>query len=304
MNRSSPDTATTPFVAAPAPRAGTGDRATAPMPERDTTHLLVIEDDTDSVRLIVDYLRDFHFAVSIATGSSEGLAKAGAERPDLILLDLFMPEMDGFQVLTRLKGAAVTRAIPVLLLTASDDVDSKVRGFGLGAADYLTKPVAEAEVHARIMVQLHRRQLQSALEERLRAYEDRFGALDDTSPTAADHRRNEPARHQVEMICRARRILLEQLASPPSLEALARAVGTNQPRLSRGFRLFFGTTVYGFIREARSLRARELLLETNWPIKTIALELGYSSASELTRYVRKRFGMTPSQLRNAPFAAD
>jgi transcriptional regulator GlxA family with amidase domain len=92
-------------------------------------------------------------------------------------------------------------------------------------------------------------------------------------------------------------LLRARLADPPSLKDLAKIVGTNQPRLSRSFRALFGTTVYGYLREARMQRARELVTGTRMPVKSIALEVGYRSTSDLTRAVKERFGMTPSELR-------
>jgi AraC-like DNA-binding protein len=183
----------------------------------------------------------------------------------------------------------------VLLLTSHEDLDSKVRGFELGAADYLTKPVAEAELHARITAHLHRRRLLLGLEQRLRAYEQRYGPLD--AGETPDAERFRLHRQEVMRLYRARQLLRERLTDPPTLNDLAQLVGTNQPRLSRGFRALFGTTVFGFIREARLVRARQLLVETCWPIKSIALEVGYRNTGDLSRGIKERFGMTPSELR-------
>lgn len=268
-----------------------GDEAT---PD-DSAQVLIVDDDLAGLGLMIAYLRDYDFAIATATGGGEGLELARRDRPDLILLDLRMPDLDGFEVLVRLKAAASTRQIPVLLLTASTDVDSKVRGFDLGAADYLTKPITEAELHARVTSQLRHRRLTSNLERRLRAYEQRYGCLDDGE--APDAERFETHRQEVARLYRARQLLRERLAQPPTLNDLAKLLGTNQPRLSRGFRTLFGTTVFGFLREARLARARELLVETSWPIKSIALEVGYRNTGDLSRGIKERFGMTPSELR-------
>lgn len=261
----------------------------------DSAHVLIVDDDLDGLGLAIDYLRDYDFAITTATDGGEGLDLARRDRPDLILLDLRMPVLDGFEVLRRLTAADSTRDIPVLLLTARNDVDSKVRGFELGAADYLTKPIAEAELHARVTAQLRRRRLMCALERRLRAYEQRYGGLD--AGETPDAERFEIHRQEVARLYRARQVLRERLAHPPTLNDLAQLLGTNQPRLSRGFRALFGTTVFGFIREARLQRARELLIKTCWPIKSIALEVGYRNTGDLSRGVKERFGMTPSELR-------
>lgn len=264
-------------------------------PESDApAHVLAVDDEPSGLRLVIDHLRDYGFAVSAATNGAEGLELARRNAPDLILLDLRMPGEDGFEVLRRLKADARTREIPVLLVTAREDTASRLQGFELGADDYLTRPVAEAELHARVAVHLRRHRLVGALEQRLRAFERRFGTLDEDDPLAS---RPDLPRQEVERLCRARQVLRERLAEPPSLNELARIVGTNQPRLSRGFRALFGTTVFGFLREARLQRARELLTGTRLPVKTIALEVGYRNTADLTRGVKERFGITPTGLR-------
>ncbi len=257
-------------------------------------HLLIIDDDLIGIGLTIEYLREYDFAVATATSGLEGLEKARDARPDLILLDLSMPAPNGFEVLQALKDSEFTREIPVLLLSAYEDTHSKVRGFDLGASDYITKPVDAVELRARVTAQLHSRRIQSTLTQRLLAYERRYGAL---TEVVEDTPRTDVTRQEIERLYRARQILREQLAEPPSLDDLAQTLGTNQPRLSRGFRTLFGTTVFGFIRELRLQRARELLIRSALPVKSIALEVGYRNTSDLTRGIKERFGMTPTEIR-------
>lgn len=256
-------------------------------------HLLVVDDDLIGIELIIDYLREYDFAVDTATNGLEGLEKARHSRPDLILLDLSMPAPNGFEVLQELKASEFTRQIPILLFSAYEDTATKVRGFELGANDYITKPVDEVELRARVTTQLRRRRNQIILERRLRTYEERYGDLNADNCAAS----RDGTRQEIQRLFRARQLLREHLADPPSLNDLAQTLGTNQPRLSRGFRALFGTTVFGFIRELRLQRARELLAETALPVKSIALEVGYRNTSDLTRGIKERFGMTPTDLR-------
>lgn len=258
------------------------------------TRLVVIDDDLEGIRLVIDYLSDFDFAITTATGGDDGLLQTRRLRPDLVLLDLSMPPPDGFDVLQRLKSSERTRSIPVLLLTGRGDAQSKVRGFELGAADYVTKPVDRSELYARLNTHLSRARLSAGLERRLRIYQQRFGSLPDESP--ADEVQDLPGK-QAEQLYRARQLLSERLADPPTLDDLAAEIGMSQPRLSRGFRALFGTTVFGFLRELRLQRARELLTETTLPIKTIALEFGYRDPRDLSRGIKQHFGLTASALR-------
>ncbi|WP_295884366.1 DNA-binding response regulator [uncultured Thiohalocapsa sp.] len=263
-------------------------------------HLLVVDDEPDGLELVIAHLRDYDFAVSTALSGTEALAAAGDALPDLILLDVTLPGLDGFEVLRRLKQAPATATIPVLMVTGHRDTEHKVRCFELGAADYLVKPVAEAELKARVTTQLRQHRLRQALSTRLRSYEERFGPLDEAAAGAAGEL---GSRTDVELLLRARQILRERLADPPSLTELARLIGTNQPRLSKGFRNLFGTTVYGFVRESRLRRARALLAETNLPVKSIALDVGYRGTSDLTRAVKGHWGLTPTALRQRLKAA-
>lgn len=256
--------------------------------------LVIVDDDLAGIDLIIDYLRHFDFAIVTATGGDQGIDEIRRRQPDLVLLDVNMPPPNGFEVLRRLKRSARTRSIPVLLLTGRGDSDSKVRGFELGAADYVTKPVDRAELHARLTAHLSTARQQVVLERRLRTYQQRFGPLADAIAAEAP---GPQADQQVEQLQRARQLLRERIADPPTLDQLAAELGISQPRLSRDFRALFGTSVFGYLREVRLQRARELLTTTTMPIKTIALEVGYRDPRDLGRGIKQRFGMTPSALR-------
>lgn len=112
--------------------------------------ILVVDDNRDNIELVSDILRMSGYDVLQARDGKEGIAIAQAESPDLILLDVNMPHMDGFQVCQVLKTDPQTQAIPVIMLTAQSDVDSRVRGLEAGADDYLTKPFSPRELAARV----------------------------------------------------------------------------------------------------------------------------------------------------------
>ena len=103
--------------------------------------ILVVEDDPPLRRMIAMFLRAAGYLVRAAEDGPTGLALARGERPDLVLLDLMMPGLDGWEVLRRLKGDALTAAIPVLVLTASVDAPLTERALRLGAARFLAKPI-------------------------------------------------------------------------------------------------------------------------------------------------------------------
>ena len=116
--------------------------------------LLVVDDEPDIVELLSASLRYAGFEVSGATSGRQALAEARRFRPELILLDVMMPDLDGFEVVKRLRGDGART--PVLFLTARDATEDKIHGLTLGGDDYVTKPFSLAEVIARIEAVLRR----------------------------------------------------------------------------------------------------------------------------------------------------
>ena len=111
-----------------------------------TEKILIIDDDVDTLRLVGLMLQRQGYQIVAASNGSQGLAKAFDERPDLILLDVMMPDMDGYEVTRRLRKNPTTATVPILMFTAKTQLDDKVTGFEVGADDYLTKPVNRQEL--------------------------------------------------------------------------------------------------------------------------------------------------------------
>ena len=118
--------------------------------------ILVIDDDLDSLKLIGLLIQRQGYVVSAAPGGNEGLEKASKENPDLILLDIMMPGMNGLEVCRRLRSDPNLANIPVLMFTARTQADDKMAGFEAGADDYITKPTHPAELASRIKALLAR----------------------------------------------------------------------------------------------------------------------------------------------------
>jgi DNA-binding response OmpR family regulator len=118
--------------------------------------ILVVDDDVDTLRLVGLMLQRQGYEVIAASNGSLGLTKAFEERPDLILLDVMMPDMDGFEVTRRLRKNPATASIPILMFTAKNQLDDKVAGFEVGADDYLTKPTHPTELQAHVKALLSR----------------------------------------------------------------------------------------------------------------------------------------------------
>ncbi len=136
--------------------------------------ILLVDDTETNLDILVDTLGEDH-EVAVATDGPTALALAKEQTPDLILLDIMMPDMDGYEVCRRLMADPATAQTPVIFLTALTDVADKTRGFAVGGVDYVTKPFEPAEIKARarthLSLRLARRELarqNEILEEKVR----------------------------------------------------------------------------------------------------------------------------------------
>ncbi len=122
------------------------------MPEK----ILIVDDDLETLRLVGLMLQRQGYQVTSAHNGTEALSMARNEQPDLIVLDIMMPDMDGYEVTRRLRNETATTVTPILMFTAKSQVDDKVKGYESGVDDYLTKPVHPAELVAHIKALLSR----------------------------------------------------------------------------------------------------------------------------------------------------
>jgi signal transduction histidine kinase len=129
--------------------------------------ILVVDDNPTNISVISQALRSVGWRVRVATDGEDALSKAAFSPPHLILLDVQMPGMDGFEVCRQLKADTATAEIPVIFMTALSDTVSKVKGLSLGAVDYITKPFEQAEAIARIRLHLQLHDLTQTLEQQV-----------------------------------------------------------------------------------------------------------------------------------------
>jgi len=132
--------------------------------------LLIVDDIKANLNILLTYLQHFNFKIIFASDGEEALEKLRTIQPDLILLDILLPGMDGFETCIKIKSNALTRDIPVIFMTILDGSEAKVRGFNVGAVDYITKPFYRQEVLVRINTQLmllHQKQQLQASEKNL-----------------------------------------------------------------------------------------------------------------------------------------
>lgn len=127
--------------------------------------ILIVDDAPKNVQVIGRILYDKYYNVSIASSGKQALELVKNDRPDLILLDIQMPEMDGLEVCRVLKSSELTSKIPVIFLTAKADTDDILKGFEIGAVDYITKPFQALELLARVKTHVENKKLKENLEE-------------------------------------------------------------------------------------------------------------------------------------------
>lgn len=129
--------------------------------------IFIVDDNPTNIKILYDLLREYSFRVLVAKSGETAIERLQSVTPDLILLDVMMPGIDGFEICRRLKADPVTMNIPVIFMTALADAKSKVKGLSLGAVDYITKPFEHQEVLARINTHIELYQLRQKLEQRV-----------------------------------------------------------------------------------------------------------------------------------------
>ncbi|CAA7624801.1 response regulator [Magnetospirillum sp. SS-4] len=135
----------------------------------DRKTILVVDDTPENLAIVAGVLKD-SYRTRVATSGARALALAGSDDPpDLILLDIMMPEMDGYEVCRRLKGTPATAAIPVIFLTAKSEIEDEAKGFDAGAVDYIHKPFSPPIIRARVKTHLDLRDAVIAAERATRA---------------------------------------------------------------------------------------------------------------------------------------
>jgi len=247
------------------------------------SRILIVDDSPDNLHLLVQLLKARGYQLSIARNGNDGYQRATIDPPELILLDVYMPKVDGFAACRLLKTDLRTRHIPVIFLTAANDTQARLNGFALGAVDYICKPFVADEVLARVSIHINlARHLTPSPE--LPSHE---------SATIPPVNLNADA----VLVKAAKDLLSEQLAEPLSMSDLVKQLGTNERWLNKVFREHTDMTVFVWFREERLRQARQLLAETRLDIVSIAEQLGYHSQSHFANAFRERSGLSPREYR-------
>ncbi|WP_028589484.1 response regulator transcription factor [Paenibacillus massiliensis] len=150
------------------------------------SRILIIDDDDKIVSMLRRGLAFDGYEVATASNGAEGLTQMLSQEPDLLVLDVMMPQVDGFEVCRRLRAAGST--VPILMLTAKDEVENRVKGLDTGADDYLVKPFALEELLARVRALLRRKSEQQSGAAQALTFEDLMLDMDSREVVRGGHR--------------------------------------------------------------------------------------------------------------------
>ncbi|SEL53488.1 DNA-binding response regulator, OmpR family, contains REC and winged-helix (wHTH) domain [Roseateles sp. YR242] len=257
----------------------------AGLPGASAPLILLIDDVPEDLRWLNELLRK-EYRMAFAHNGHQGLQRAQALRPQLILLDIGLPDMDGFALCRLLKSDPLTAATPVLFLSAYNRPDDRVNGLGLGAVDFISKPFWPEEVMARVRVHL--------------ALAAQAGGKD-VAQAAADSAGAENAARNPDglLVQEAVRYIQAHLAELPPVPELARRLGLHEKRLLALFRDHLGQTVSGFLSEERMRNGARLLAETAMTVQDVAQTVGFNNPGNFATAFRARYGQSPVAYRLA-----
>lgn len=246
-------------------------------------YLLVIEDN-DDVRKYLEICLSDHYQLSFAQDGEAGIQQAIAEVPDLILSDVLMPVKDGLVVCSEVRMNPATSHVPIILLSAKADTESRIQGLQSGADAYLAKPFEKEELLALI----------HTLMARFKDYQVRYSNPESIQSTV------EIANQDVEdeFITRFRKLVYDHLDDAEfAVHDLERGLFLSRSQLHKKLKALTGLSAMQFVNRIRLSIAREKLRADHESVSDIAYQVGYSDPNYFTRAYSAEFGETPSETR-------
>jgi len=250
---------------------------------KDSKPLLLIVEDNDDLRSYVrSYLTDDYLIIEAIDGEM-GLEKAIEKIPDLVISDVMMPKMDGYELCKKLKADDRTNHIPVILLTAKAAMEDKLEGLETEADDFLTKPFDPQELLVRIGNLIRQRK---KLQEK---YKGRFVFTE-------INEKEEIISADEKFLKNAGQFVEQNLSDPElSVESFAQQMAMSQSQLYRKLKGVIDLSPNEFIRSLRLQRAAQLLLKRTGNVAEIAYEVGFNNPSYFSECFQKQFGKLPSE---------
>jgi len=244
--------------------------------------LLIVEDSSD-VSLYLKAILKAEYHIEVAENGKVGLEKALNLIPDIILCDVMMPEMDGIEMLEKIKTDFRTSHIPVVMLTAKADIDSRLIGLERGADAYLAKPFNQNELHI---------QLRNLIDQRKKLHE-RYASLNQLPETQDLAIKTEDA-----FMIKVRQILENNLDNEDyNIHDLCQELAVSHAQLYRKFKSISNKTIADYFKLLRLHKAKQLLSKAELNITQIAFAVGFKNLSHFSREFTLQFGKSPKELR-------
>ncbi|MEM6643087.1 MAG: two-component regulator propeller domain-containing protein [Bacteroidota bacterium] len=241
--------------------------------------ILIVEDNNDILFYLEDHFKSV-YNIHLAKNGKEALEKCLQEDIDLVVSDVMMPEMDGFEFCEKLKEDERINHIPVILITARKSTDHRIKGYGKGADAYLGKPFEMVELEARIKSLLSTRK---TLLQKIR--KNISLEPNEIEVTSLDEKFMNRVMAFIE-----KNIGLTEF----TVEMLASECGMSQLHLNKKLKVLVGKTANSFIRSIRLKRAAQLLVKNRYSVNEIMYEVGFIDAKYFRSCFKKEFGMTPT----------
>ena len=242
-------------------------------------HILVVEDNIDFSKIISNHLSKY-YKIQTAGNGNEALQILKTENIDLIVSDVMMPEMDGFEFCTLVKTNIETSHIPVILLTALSSSENLIAGLDKGADAYLTKPFDE-----NVLV----RQIENILEQRRRIHEN-------FSKQFVSNKTFEVGSLDNFFLNRVKTVVEKNLLNENfSIESLAEELMISRSQLHRKIKSLSGETTTDFVNLTRLKKAVELIKKENYLFNEVAYHVGFNSQSYFNKCFKKVYNMTPKE---------
>jgi signal transduction histidine kinase/CheY-like chemotaxis protein len=247
--------------------------------QKPVSSILIVDDNPDVTSYISSFLKT-EYQILTAEDGKIGWQKTLQKYPDLIISDVMMPEMDGFELCKKIKMDERTSHIPVILLTARADIESRIEGFEFGADDYISKPFEADELKVRS---------RSLIEQR-RKLREKFAKIPDVQPVDI------AASSKDEQFLKRFMAVFESHISESdfSTAKIAKGVGMSRSNLNRKLRALTNQSTHEFIRTLRLKHAAQLLNKSVGSVADIAYQVGFNNTSHFAKAFREQFGQSPS----------
>jgi signal transduction histidine kinase/DNA-binding response OmpR family regulator/ligand-binding sensor domain-containing protein len=262
------------------PEKNNEDTATTQIEQVEKLDVLVVEDNEDIRDYILQCLGQQHYNITVAKNGEEGLEKAMSLIPDIIISDVMMPKKNGFDLVEDVRKHTSTSHIPIILLTAKSEIDSKLKGLNRGADDYLTKPFNPRELNIRVknLIQIRQNLQKRYTKNGIQTEDSKFEKEDI-------------------FISQLKAFILNHINETDlNGDVIGKHFGLSRIHLYRKLKALTNVSISEFVKDIRLEKGLMLLSKKQLNISEIAYEIGFTSPSHFSRSFKEKYGKSPSQM--------